>query len=144
MSRQTTEQLPSVDLSDLIEPRDRSIVIDMSSTNDLDVGRAVMRLAYERPDWLPVLRAACAQANKCEPFGGEFAGSWVLRELASDTGQSEWRPGLRLLVGYGLIEKSGDSTRGGRRSYYRMSQRLEVERALARLDGQPNAAAARP
>lgn len=92
-----------------------------------------MRLAYERPDWLPVARAACAQAEKSEPFGGQFAGSWVLKELESQTGERPWRPGLRLLVAYGLLEKVGESTRGGRRAYYRMPDRVAVERALAEV-----------
>ena len=89
-----------------------------------------MRLANERPDWLPVLEAACEQARKAEPYGGEFPGSYVLQELARRTKNTAWFPGLRLLVGYGLIEKSGPSTRGGRRAYYRMPDREGVERAL--------------
>lgn len=55
---------------------------------------------YERPDCLAVLHAACAQAEKSAPFGGEFAGSWVLKELARVTGPNEWKPGLRRLVSY--------------------------------------------
>ena len=93
----------------------------------------VMRLAYERPDWLPVLRAACEQARKTEPYGGEFAGKWVLQELEQLTGSPAWRPGLRLLAGYGLIEKASESTRGGRRAYYRMPDREGIERALSQL-----------
>lgn len=98
-----------------------------------------MRLAYERPDWLDVLRAACKQARKSEPFGGEFAGSWVLRQLGEDTGTTAWRPGIRLLVGYGLLEKSGESTRKGRRAYYRMPHVDEVERTLAELQTESSA-----
>lgn len=93
----------------------------------------VLRLAYEQPDWVPVLRAACVQSQKSEPYGGQFAGRWVLQELAAETGSPEWRPGLRLLVAYGLLEKVGESTRGGRRAYYRMPDREAVERALAEL-----------
>lgn len=93
-----------------------------------------MRLASERPEWIPVLRAAAERARKSEPFGGEFAGHWVLRELDEQTGNRHWLPGLRLLVGYGLIEKSGESTRGGRRAYYRMPNRKGVEDALRELD----------
>jgi hypothetical protein len=92
-----------------------------------------MRLAFEQPDWVPVLQAACEQARASEPYGGEFAGSWVLRKLEELTGQPSWRPGLRLLVGYGLIEKSGESTRGGRRAYYRMPDREGVCLALDEL-----------
>jgi hypothetical protein len=101
---------------------------EMSKTRD-----AVMRLAYEQPDWIPVLRAACAQAEKTEPYGGQFAGRWVLQELQQRTKRPEWRPGLRLLVAYGLLEKVGESTRGGRRAYYRMPDRAEVEQALEEL-----------
>jgi len=92
-----------------------------------------MRLAFEQPDWLPVLQAACEQARKAEPYGGEFAGSWVLQELGQQTGKPAWRPGLRRLVAYGLLEKSGESTRGGRRAYYRMPDRDGVQRALKEL-----------
>lgn len=99
-----------------------------------DIRGAVLELAYERGDWLPVLRAACVQARKTQPYGGRFAGSWVLQELASQTGNREWRPGLRLLVAYGLLEKDGESTRGGRRAYYRMPDPDGVEQALAELD----------
>jgi len=89
-----------------------------------------MRLAYERPDWLPVLRAACIQAAKSAPYGGQFAGRWVLQELERQLGTRAWRPGRRLLVAYGLLEKVGESTRGGRRAYYRMPDPVGVESAL--------------
>src|SRR5947208_1878455 len=98
--------------------------------------RAVMRLASERPDWLPVLHAACVRASKSERFGGEFAGHWVLQELRDESGTTAWAPGLRLLVAYGLLEKSGPSTRGGRRSYYRMPNRLAIETALKEIASQ--------
>ena len=98
-----------------------------------DTKRLVMRLALEHPDWLPVVQAACVQAQEAEPYGGEFAGSWVLQRLTELTGHPAWRPGLRLLVAYGLLEKSGESTRGGRRAYYRMHDRVGIEQALAEL-----------
>jgi hypothetical protein len=56
----------------------------------------------------------------------------VLNELHA-SGQAAWRPGLRVLVGYGLIEKVGSSTQGGHRAYYRMPERQAIERALATL-----------
>jgi hypothetical protein len=99
-----------------------------------DRRQLAMRLAYERPDWIPVLRAARSQAEKTEPFGGEFAGSWVLKELEGQTGSRAWRPGLRLLASYGLLEKVGESTRGGRRAYYRMPDPYGVEQALRQLE----------
>ena len=94
--------------------------------------RAVIRLASERPEWVPVLQAACVCAERAEQFDGEFAGAWVLSELKRETGEG-WRPGLRTLATYGLLVKSGESVRGGRRAYYRMPDRLGVEEALAEL-----------
>lgn len=93
----------------------------------------VMELAHERADWIPILEAACAEAEQAEPFGGRFAGRWVLQRAAHDTGRPVWVPGLRLLVGYGLIDKDGESTRGGRRAYYRMTEWREVKGALSLL-----------
>jgi len=90
---------------------------------------AVGRLAREHPDWLPVLEAAVAVAANAEAHGGEFAGAWVVDELGR-RGAPRWIPNLRILVSYGLIEKSGPSTRGGRRAYYRIPARAEVEKAL--------------
>ena len=74
--------------------------------------RAVMHLASEKPEWLPALRAACESARKAERYGGDFAGTWVLSELEQLTGERAWLPGLRTLAVYGLLEKSGPSTRG--------------------------------
>ena len=98
-----------------------------------DARENVRKLAYDHPDWVPVLRAACTQALKSEPYGGQFAGRWVLQELAAQSGSSEWHPGLRRLVAYGLLEKAGESTRGGRRAYYKMPHRAEIELALDEL-----------
>ncbi len=95
--------------------------------------RAVMHLASERPDWIPVWRAACESARRAEDYDGEFAGSWVLSELEKLTGERAWRPGLRTLAAYGLLEKAGPSTRGGRRAYYRMPDREGVELGLQKL-----------
>jgi hypothetical protein len=95
---------------------------------------SVRRLAAERPDWLPVLDAAVAVAGRVETHGGEFAGAWVLDELGRRS-EGRWVPNLRLLVSYGLIEKSGASTRGGKRAYYRMTNREDIENALRRLRG---------
>jgi hypothetical protein len=102
----------------------------MSNSIMSNTDGAVRRLALEHPDWLPVLEAAVAVAATVEPHGGEFAGAWVVDELAK-RGGARWIPNLRILVTYGLIEKSGDSTRGGRRAYYRMPEREAVGRALA-------------
>jgi hypothetical protein len=100
------------------------------SNTAISVESAVARLAHEHPDWLAVLEAAVAVAGVAEEHGGEFAGAWVVDELAR-RGAGRWVPNLRIFVSYGLIEKSGPSTRGGRRAYYRMPDRKGVESALA-------------
>ncbi len=97
--------------------------------------RAVGRLAAEHPDWIAVLEAALAVASRCEPFGAEFAGSRVLKELESRAGRRQWIPNLRLLVTYGILEKSGQSTRGGRRAYYRFVNRVAIQEALEQIRG---------
>jgi hypothetical protein len=90
---------------------------------------AVRRLAVEHPEWMPVLEAAVAVAERSEAHGGEFPGAWVLAEVRAQGGPS-WFPNLRILVSHELLEKSGASTRGGRRSYYRMPDRAGVARAV--------------
>lgn len=90
---------------------------------------AVRRLAIEHPEWLFVLDAAAAVAASAEGHGGEFAGASVVDEVAR-RGSSRRIPNLRILVSYGLLEKSGPSTRGGRRAYYRMLDRAGVVQAL--------------
>lgn len=89
-----------------------------------------MHLASERPNWVRVLRAACTCARRAEEFGGDFAGAWVFQELERQEGQRIPLPNLRVLAGYGLVVKSGESTRGGNRAYYRMPDRQAVELAL--------------
>ncbi|HST81416.1 MAG TPA: hypothetical protein VLL08_06730 [Kineosporiaceae bacterium] len=99
-----------------------------------------LRLLNEYPEERYLLRAACDEARRCAP--GDFAGSWVLTRLSQIIGQSEpvatgspsWRPGLRRLTAYGLIQKT-DVTRGGRRAYYRMDELEAVEQALAETEG---------
>jgi hypothetical protein len=93
--------------------------------------RAVASLSKERPEWLPVLEAALVVADRCEPFGGEFAGAWVLEELKQQTGHEIWLPNLRVLISYGFLEKAGESTRGGRRAYYRFADKQTVRQVLA-------------
>lgn len=98
-------------------------------TNETE--RAVYRLAAEHPAWLPVLEAAVVVAEQQEGCGGEFAGAWVLEQLRH-SGGARWVPNLRLLVSHGLLEKSGPSSRGGRRAYYRMPDREGVVEAIAK------------
>jgi hypothetical protein len=93
--------------------------------------RAVAALSKERPEWLPVLEAALLVAERCEPYGGEFAGAWVLEELKQQTGRPIWLPNLRVLISYGFLEKAGESRRGGRRAYYRFTDRQTIGRVLA-------------
>lgn len=101
--------------------------------NERDAGRAVGALARERPEWLPVLEAALAVWERTSPYGGEFAGAWVLDELEKRVGRRTWLPNLRVLVSYGFLEKAGESTRGGRRAYYRFSDAEMIRQVLARL-----------
>jgi hypothetical protein len=105
----------------------------MLLTMAVDVNRAVGNLIAERPDWIPVLEAAIAVSDKVDPYGGEFAGAWVIDELERRAGHRTWLPNLRLLITYGLVEKVGESTRGGRRAYYRMPAKKAVAEALSRL-----------
>ncbi len=99
------------------------------SNLSIEPAQAIQRLALEHPEWLPVLEAAVTVAARVEEHGGEFAGAWVVAELAR-RGTPRWIPNLRILVSYGLLEKSGPSTRSGRRAYYRMPERSEVAEAL--------------
>jgi hypothetical protein len=101
--------------------------------NEKNARKAVNELARERPDWIPVLQAALVVAERCEPYGGEFAGAWVLEELAERMGRSTWLPNLRLLTSYGLLTKVGDSTRGGRRAYYRCTDRRAISAVVEEL-----------
>lgn len=91
---------------------------------------AVMTLAGD-PDrgskWLPVVAAAYWQARRTAAYGGRFAGAWVLHDLGG------WVPSLRPLAALGILQKSGDTVRGGRRAYYRMPDPDGVERALRTL-----------
>lgn len=83
-------------------------------------------LLRDYPEWRGVVLAALEEAVAIQ--GDRFAGAWVL-ERARKHGV-RWIPNLRKLVAYGVLEKEGDSTRGGRRSYYAMSDTEGVERAL--------------
>jgi len=96
------------------------------------IKQRVLDLQVEHPDWLPILRAACRVAGRIDP-GAAFAGSWVLQDYARATGESPNKPGLRRLVSFGLIEPTGVTSRGGKRAYYRMENRNEIERILKEL-----------
>ena len=105
----------------------------MHYASTMDVQRAIGALVNDRPEWIPVLEAACAVSDRVEAYGGEFAGAWVIDELERRTGRPTWLPNLRVLVSYGLIEKAGESSRGGRRAYYRFSAKQSIKEALTRL-----------
>jgi hypothetical protein len=92
--------------------------------------RAVMRLAGDpskAKQWLPVVVACYQEALRVAPLGGEFAGAWVLKAL------QRWVPNLRVLGSFGILEKSGSTTGGGRRAYYRLRDVGGVRRALSEL-----------
>ena len=86
----------------------------------------VMRLAKERPDWLPIAKACYETAMEY----GEFAGSWALEEARKQG--IYWFPNLKPLVTYSIL-KHTDTTRGGRRAYYIMPEQSGVGRALHQL-----------
>jgi hypothetical protein len=99
-----------------------------SGHNSIAVARrrrhpGVMRLFKEgRWDFL----IASAAAYRCAMDSGNvpFAGRYVLREFGY------WLPSLQVLRRYGIIEKDGDSVRGGNRAYYRMPEPEAVAAAL--------------
>jgi len=112
--------------------------------NENQAFRAVAALARERPQWVPVLQAVLTVAERAEPYGGEFAGAWVLDELGNRSGSQTWLPNLRVLVTYGFVEKAGESVRGGRRAYYRCPGAKAIGRALTQLASAPEPQQAPP
>ena len=88
---------------------------------------AVLRVAAEDPQWLPAVRAAVSVAER---RGDEFAGAWILAELQRNDADRTWYPNFRRLVTFGILEKVGDSTRGGQRAYYRIVDIAGVRRGL--------------
>jgi hypothetical protein len=97
---------------------------------DTSLRQRVINLSVDHPDWLPILRAACTVAGRIDP-GAQIAGSWVLQEYARVTpGGTTNKPGLRRLVSYGLMESTGVTSRGGKRAYYVIPHRAEIERLL--------------
>ena len=89
--------------------------------------KGVMRLAHEKPEWIPVVHAALITAQSVK---SDFAGSWVL-EKAKEKGLN-WFPNLRILVTHGILNKE-DTSRGGRRAYYSMPDAEGVKTALEEL-----------
>lgn len=89
--------------------------------------KGVMRIAYEKPEWLGVVQSALETARATK---GDFAGAWVLNR-AKEKGIN-WFPNLRILVTYGILQKI-DVSRGGRRAYYSMPDPEGVEQAIKEI-----------
>src|SRR5258708_34730785 len=83
------ESVPRRDLSVARDPR--HLVSSPTMTDD-PVRQRVMELARERADWIPVLRAACEEAEASEKYGGQFASRWVLQRLSATGGEPAWLP----------------------------------------------------
>ena len=96
-----------------------------------------LRLGREQPSWIPAIQASLVLARRSTKDSRntthEFAGAWVLDELQRRVAKDAWFPNLRILVSYGVLQKSGESTRGGQRAYYRMPDPDGVSRALSDL-----------
>src|SRR5260370_375884 len=96
---------------------------------------------------LATCRTGCAtglpSSRACELSGSADQTCWnvsttlhaerALDALEPGTGRRTWFPNLSVLVSYGLIEKAGESSRGGRRAYYRFSAKQSIKEALTRL-----------
>lgn len=102
-------------------------MIRMDSVNSYE---AVVRLATDHPDWMPVVRAAFAVQRQSS--GGEVTYTWVQLELERQTGGRMPGPNLKRLASYGILQKT-DESRQGRRAYYRMPDPAGVDRALQQL-----------
>src|ERR1700680_849040 len=92
---------------------------------------AVLRLAAEDPQWIPAVRAALRLAQRST---GEFAGAWILAELQRQGASRTWYPNFRRLVTFDILEKAGDSTRRGQRTYYRIRDIEGVQSGLAEYE----------
>lgn len=91
---------------------------------------AVVQLLRDNPGWFPVVAAALEEAQTIK--SNRFAGAWIL-ERAKKHGV-QWIPNFRKLVSYGILQKDGESSRGGRRAYYTMPDIIGVEKALKEFD----------
>lgn len=91
---------------------------------------AVIHLLRDHPEWHPVIMAALEEAKTIK--SNRFAGTWILNRAKKHGVQ--WIPNFRKLVLYGILQKNGESSRGGRRSYYSMPDIDGVEKALKESD----------
>ena len=94
---------------------------------------AVLRVATEDPQWLPAVRAALTLMDRSVD---EFAGAWLLDEMLRQHAPRTWYPNFRRLMTLGILEKVGESTRGGQRAYYRLVDADGVRRGLDELERQ--------
>jgi repressor LexA len=108
---------------------------------ELSIIDKVKFLSFEHPEWIEVLRACLSVAKRTG--GLKIAGSWVYMELQDR--QVEFLPNnLRLLVRVGLLQKVGDSTRGGHRAYYLLPDIAILEKALDALKELPQSTVSIP
>lgn len=89
--------------------------------------KAVKRLAFEYPRWLPIIRECL---NLSKETDGDFAGAWVFKRVQK---RGLKFPNLKLLVSFGILKKEGTS-RGGRRAYYSIIDPKGIEQALKKFE----------
>ena len=87
--------------------------------------QATIELLIEDPEWKPIVESALEMAKTTS---GGFAGAWIL-DRAKKRG-IPWVPNFKKLTAYGILEKDGESSRGGNRAYYKMHDVPGVEKAL--------------
>ena len=85
---------------------------------------AVIKLAVEDPEWLPLVKAAWEFAHQS---GNHFSGKWILGYA-----QAGWFPNLKPLVSRGILVKEY-STASGKKAYYRVGDLDATGRALREL-----------
>ena len=92
---------------------------------------AVKRLAEDHPGWLVVVEAAL-EVSKSTVSSNRLPGSRVWKRTMVKG--IKWKlTNFTRLVKYGILERQGEATRGGRRRYYSMPDPEGVERALREL-----------
>lgn len=87
---------------------------------------STIELLKDYPEWRPVVKAALEETKSLKT--SRVAGAWILNRAKRNG--VHWIPNFRKLVSYGILQKEGESTQGGRRSYYSMPDIQGVEKAL--------------